>query len=397
MFSAKYCVARFVALGLLVVFVAHCGLVAGDEPSANTDAQRVLIPFDFQSKFDDGRYGRMVGDLIWKKLEREGGFVIPESMSDVRDWSQRAKTTPGPETPLDRMKQIVREDFGADLAIWGSVERVAGEALDVYDVTIQVADFSADRPRVIYETKARTKTVSEIPHVYVRAALDRLHDRPAAKPSQPDPDAERRWRDGKNLVRGDFEQGAPNPIDWNPLEKGVSLVSARGDRASASRVLRFTIPEDVAATTGVLHYSEFFPVEEGATYRLSTRWRTTGCAVKIFVKCYDELSTKFPEQKGQVVSSDRREVYRSQQNLQGPARQWNVHTEDFTPKHTQFTPRWGRVMLYGYWPQGTVDFDDVIVKQIVPPPHGLDGKVRRPSSETKVRSDEIESRPVRGK
>jgi len=315
----------------------------------------------------------------------------------VRDWSQRTKMAPSPETPLERMKQIVREDFGADLAIWGSVERVAGEALDVYDVSIRVADFTADPPRMIYETKARTKTVSEIPHLYVRAALDRLQERTAAKPREPDPAAEQRWREAKNLVRGDFEQGSPNPVGWDPLGKGISLVTVRGDGESSNRVLRFTIPEDVAATTGVLFYSEFFPVEEGATYRLSTRWRTTGSAVKIFVKCYDELSTKFPEQKGQVVSSDRREVYRSQQNLQGAARQWNVHTEDFTPKHTQFTPRWGRVMLYGYWPQGTVEFDDVIVKQIVPPSTDRGPKVRRPSSETKVLSEEIETRPVRGK
>ena len=43
-------------------------------------AERVVIPFDFESEFDDGRYGSMVGDLIWKKLERSGGFIIPESM-----------------------------------------------------------------------------------------------------------------------------------------------------------------------------------------------------------------------------------------------------------------------------------------------------------------------------
>ena len=29
---------------------------------------------------------------------------------------------------------------------------------------------------------------------------------------------------------------------------------------------------------------------------------------------------------------------------------WNVHCQDFTPKHTQYVPQWGRVMLYAYHP-----------------------------------------------
>ena len=58
-----------------------------------------------------------------------------------------------------------------------------------------------------------------------------------------------------------------------------------------------------------------------------------------------------------------------------------MHTEDFTPKHTQFTPRWGRVMLYAYWPAGTVDWDDIVVKQIVPAQKK--DKSPKPSLETK--------------
>jgi hypothetical protein len=59
-------------------------------------------------------------------------------------------------------------------------------------------------------------------------------------------------------------------------------------------------------------------------------------------------------------------VYRSQQNLAGPADTWNVHTEDFTPQHPQYRPRWGRVMLYGYSPAGTVEREDVVIKQSAP-------------------------------
>jgi hypothetical protein len=141
----------------------------------------------------------------------------------------------------------------------------------------------------------------------------------------------------------------------------------------------------------VLYYSDYFPVEEGATYRFQCRWRTTGSAAKVFIKCYDELPGKFQAGDPPANSSQRREVYRSQQNLTGPPKTWNVQTEDFTPKHTQFSPKWGRVMLYAYWPAGAVDWDDVIVKQIKPPPKNQDPKVRRPSLETQVLTEEVEA------
>jgi len=35
---------------------------------AADDDAKVVIPFDFQSQFDNGRYGQMVGEMIWKKL-----------------------------------------------------------------------------------------------------------------------------------------------------------------------------------------------------------------------------------------------------------------------------------------------------------------------------------------
>ena len=86
-------------------------------------------------------------------------------------------------------------------------------------------------------------------------------------------------------------------------------------------------------------------------------------------------------------------MYRNQQNLQGGTGVWNVQTEDFTPQHTQFTPRWGRVMLYAYWPAGSVEWDDVIVKQIAPAPPRKGEKDRRPSTETKVRTRELQEDP----
>ncbi len=397
---------RFGLLLFVLAIVAPLSVIA-DETSKKPAPQRVVIPFDFESRFDDGRYGQMVGDMLWKKLEREGGFVIPESMQDVRAWAERKKTNPHPAMPLAQMKKIVRDDFGADIAIWGKVERVEGNATDVYDFTILVTDFSTDPPRTIHEAKARTKTVSEIPHVYVKAALDALYGRVERAPtSTSDPETEKRWQSAPNLVQGDFEQGRQSPASWDPLPQYVKWIVESSDAGSVGKnhIVRFDFPSSVAETSGVLFYSEYFPVEEGATYRFQCRWRTSGSAVKVFIKCYDESETKFSERgtpgkagsssskstsPGRSETVERREVYRSQQNFNGPANTWNTHTEDFTPKHTQFTPRWGRVMLYAYFPAGTVDWDDVVVKQIRPAPESKD-KTKRPSLETKVLTEEVE-------
>ena len=174
-----------------------------------------------------------------------------------------------------------------------------------------------------------------------------------------------------------------------------------------------------------MYYSLPFPVEEGAKYRFQCRWRTNGPAVKVFIKCYDELDTPYhsggdsrvgqaerapPEPSGNSPGGARvarptlqngndspprvdrlREVYRSQQNLKGPKNTWNTQTEDFSPHQSNYTPRWCRVMLYGYLGAGVVEFDDVVIKQIVPVSPGESvNKVRRPSKETKVTTKEIE-------
>ena len=68
--------------------------------SAADPPKKVVIPFDFESKFDNGEYGQNIGEMLWTKLRRQGGFIIPETMQDVRDWCQRTRMIPGPDTPL---------------------------------------------------------------------------------------------------------------------------------------------------------------------------------------------------------------------------------------------------------------------------------------------------------
>ena len=374
-------------LATVVFVVLSCATMSAQVP-ADAAEPKVVIPFDFESKFDQGRYGQMLGDMIWKKLERRGGFVIPEAMLDVREWSERTNTIPSPETSLDHMKTIVQDTFGGDIAIWGKLERLPDVQWDQYDLWIKIVDFSSSPPEEIAQIKARTKTVSEIPHVYVKQALDRLYGTEnAVAETGPGEDAEEQWKTGSNLVEGDFEttQG------WGKPAGHVERQGERSGQGNNNHFIRFNIPHDVAVTSGVLYYSDYFPIEEGAMYRFQCRWRSSGPSPKVFIKCYADLPTRFSERaNGEAKQTEKREVYRSQQNLKGPGNVWNTHTESFTPKHTQYEPRFGRVMLYGYLRQGTLDWDDVIVKQIVPPAESDRPKIRRPSLETKVRSEELE-------
>ena len=91
-----------------------------------------------------------------------------------------------------------------------------------------------------------------------------------------------------------------------------------------------------------------------------------------------------------------RECYRSQQNLKGAKNKWNTQTEDFTPRHTKCTPRWGRVMLYGYLGAGSIEFDDVVVKQIIPASPGDHQKRKRHSLESGVTIEQMKENERRG-
>lgn len=361
-------------IGLGAVVFAVLAMVAPSRADeATKSATRVLIPFDFESTFDNGRYGAMVGDQIWTKVRKQGGFILPESMQDVRDWCERNKFHPNPEASLDEMKRAVVQEQAGDVAIWGKVERVPGTTEDEYDLRIKVVDFSTDPPKVLHDATGRTKTVSEIPHVYIKAALDDLYGR---KPGElAAGEAPARAAIGPNLVKGTFEEGRGGPVGWDPLPRFVTWIKAEGAGAEArGKIIRFTLDEATAATTGVLYYSEPFPVEEGATYRFSCKWRSSGSAVKVFIKCYDEFSSRYQDASGKALNTQRREVYRSQQNLTDPPNSWNMQVEEFTPKHVQFNPRWGRVMLYAYWPAGVVEWDDVVVEQVSPAPKAATGR-----------------------
>jgi hypothetical protein len=371
-------------------------LAAGSVAAAD-ETKKVVIPFDFVSQFDHGKSGEGLGDTVWQKLQRRGGYVLPESMLDVRDTCEANHIHLSPETPLDDVRKVVQGTFAAQIGVWGSVELAPGEEGDVYDVVIKCVDFSAPGgPKTLYECSARTKTAGEIPHVYVKALIDALCGSGDSIPGG-SAAAEEKWKKNPNLLGSDgFEKGARGiPTGWEavvgryhePLGQMVKWMPEPGN--ASNHIIRFQFGKDVAGNEGCFYYSLAFPVEEGATYRFQCRFMTHGPTVKVFIKCYDMLPTEFRRLGAAASTSsamERREIYRSQENLKGPKNVWNTHTEDFSPTHTMYSPKFGRVMLYAYQPPGIVDWDDVVIKKIADAPSQgqLAGKVKRRSKETKV-------------
>ena len=194
----------------------------------------------------------------------------------------------------------------------------------------------------------------------------------------------RKWETAPNLVKGDFEHGHSAPAGWDPLPHDATWVVEKGKDAKAgNRIIRFTMNEDVAGSTGVLYYSNFFPVEEGATYRFQCRWRTTGSAAKVFIKCYDELPTSF-RTRGRRFAQDR-----EARGLPQPAkpagicRSLECADRGFhAPAHPVYSPL-GAGDAYAYWPAGSVEWDDVVVKQIAPAPRVSVRKIAGPRRKAK--------------
>jgi hypothetical protein len=135
------------------------------------------------------------------------------------------------------------------------------------------------------------------------------------------------------------------------------------------KCLRFDLDRERARSYGGLYYSDYVDLRPGATYRFQVRIKSSGLTPMVFLKC----SAEFPPAFG--FEGQRREVYRRPIHAQATA-SWTTYTTDFTPRHSRYTPRWLRVMLYAYGADaGTVYFDNCILKEIKPPPPAVQGRL----------------------
>jgi len=331
---------------------------AAEKPTTQAPAKvGSIVVFPITSQ-EEG-LGKQVGEMLRAKAKRLGATTFdPSSVTDAL-----AGETVTPDTPPAKLAALVKDKFQAEVGVTGHVK---GQSPGPYEVRL-VAVYPADKgpPRVI-ENLYACDYHQIIPLEMARAVRDLLGLPPAADPNALDPDAEKRWKDGPNLVRNPgFE--VPNadktgPADWQDVGKIKTggVVSWVPNPDGPGKVVKFDLDEDTAENYGVAWYGDWIALEAGATYRFSCRYKSMGPTPKIFLKGYHAFDAT------DLSPAQRREVYRRQVHPGGPGGQWNTVVADFVPSvfNKGQVPTFLKVDLYAYYPAGIIYWDDIVLKKV---------------------------------
>ena len=87
---------------------------------------------------------------------------------------------------------------------------------------------------MIYQKKARTQTVSEIPHIYVKEALDRLYGRTETVAGGRRSQAPGALGEGPEPGEGRLRARPARPAGWDPLPHDVTWVAEKGKDAKSA-------------------------------------------------------------------------------------------------------------------------------------------------------------------
>ena len=352
-----------------MVILAALALAAGAAPAADkgvtaseadaTFAQGtsiLVLPITSEEK----GLGDQVRLMLINKSRRLGAVTYdPGSVAEV------IGTDPLPlTTPPEKLAALARERFSADFIVLGAVtgkgpyavHLVAVRATDPGKIQVLDKTYACEHHQIVPLEMAKA--------VYEIFGLPVPED--PLRQLQNDPQAERRWREGANLVRNPgFETpaaGGKGPAEWQetgPLGTG-GTVTWLPNPDGPGKVIKYEMDEETAGGYGMAYYSDWIAIEPGATYRFSCRYKSLGPTVKIFLKGYHE----FPPQEG--FPAQRRETYRRQVHPAGEKKQWNSVVADFIPIHANPNqqPTWMKVDLYAYWPKGGVFWDDIVLKKV---------------------------------
>jgi len=310
--------------------------------------------------------GEKVNYMLRRKAKRLGAVVYDtHSVGDVL-----AGRTFSLETPPADLARLAREAFRADVAVVG---HVAGREPYTVDLLAVYAENPAEPG--IFRRTYRAANHHVIPVEMAKAVYDILG---LPRPDDPlrmlrqDPAIARRWEEAPNLVANPgFEQagaGGKGPARWQDVEPQMAWTAGPD---GPGKVLKYDMNGATAASYGLDFYSDWIPIQAGATYRFACRYKTLGPTPKIFLKGYHA----FPAQNG--YPAQRRETYRRQVHPKGARGEWHTVTADFIPGATrpEHTPAFLKVDLYAYWPAGVIFWDDVVLKKVrdAPEPESSSG------------------------
>jgi len=299
--------------------------------------------------------GKQVRSMLRAKAKRLGAVVYdPHSVRDLL-----AGRTFSLQTPPEALARLGRDSFHADVVVVG---RVAGR--EPYQIRLLAVYTDTPEAPGIFRRTYRAANHHLIPVEVAGAVYDILG---LPKPKDPlqmlrqDPQVARRWKEAPNLVKNPgFEKADPDgtgPAHWQKVEPQMAW-TANPD--GPGKVIRYEMNRGTAITYGLDFYSDWIPIQAGATYRFACRYKTLGPTPKIFLKGYHP----FPAQHG--YPAQRRETYRRQVHPKGGKGEWHTVTADFIPSATrpEHTPTFLKVDLYAYWPAGVIYWDDVVLKKV---------------------------------
>jgi len=322
------------ALLLLLAAVSSPHAPAAGRKNLKTESERpTLIVFDFQYPAKKGDLGSRVAEMFRWHAFRRNAFITLENAPFQEALEEAGGFAPTIETPAKVVSEFVDKHFGAQLAIWGKVERIRA---DDYRLRVRIIDRRKNVAKPVI-----AKTYPSTLHGMVEsvdAALDELLGvkRPAAR----DLLKETGWRNRKNLVKnGDFEKGVTTPEGWEPVD-GLAIFCVKGKSPTGKCIMFDTMVEEpqykkwrnafargapakdapkktppkppyygtIGGTVGAHIYSDPIPIQQGKVYRIDFDYKAMPGETKVFVKGYAPFFSK----DGAITH---REVYRRQINL----------------------------------------------------------------------------------
>jgi hypothetical protein len=309
----------------------------------------------FRVASDEEGLGDQVRLMLYHKARRLGA-VVYDFRSVDEALAGEAVTL---DTPADRLVELARDPFEADVAVAG---RVLGRG--PYTVRLRVAYPARPADERVVERAYECSHRQAIPLAMAEAVYGILGIEKPPDPLQQlrdDPEVRRRWAEGPNLVANPgFEEPSADgdgPAGWQPIEKEMAWVAGPD---GPGRVLRYEMTGGTAATYGLDFYSDWIPIQPGAVYRFACRYKSLGPTVKVFLKGYHPFpaTDRWPAQ--------RRETYRRQVSAKGEKGEWHTVVADFIPTalRPEHAPVFLKIDFYAYHPAGVVLWDDVVLKKI---------------------------------
>jgi len=354
---------------ICLTLVLICGwylTAAGEEAKP---LQRVAV-FPFESTTDQELAGKIT-TMIRSKIAKKKMFsqFDPYSFEDLLAVCPiKVKAS----SSADDVAKAAKDYLLSQYAIWGSVEIPEQGRYVLTICWLEIPkEGPAEKREKVYDTSAipdpedapGQRNVIDPKYKLagsVKDFVDEFH-----KITNVEPDFEalyaRNWKKAPNLINdGTFDDSPNFPPTWQKMYNVIAfdpepMINIVKDPDRPGNCIKFELNEYVAANNGLLCYSNWVDIEENATYRASYDVKSLGPTVKIFVKCYDEIGGQW------------REIYRKPKNCYFADSAWHTYTVTFSPWHHKYSPKRARIMLYAYWPKGTVYYDNIVLKKVKEP------------------------------